>query len=407
MRREIASAVAIASPIAILCLPVHVCFGPFGDAQQSRAYLNVAWQVVAAALGVTVAIIAVLFSALLAGTARTVGISLLDFARGSGMMAVVRLGISTLVVDGLVLLPLGHGAPAGWAGFVAAVMSGSTLVSVLWVFERSVVSVDPRGLVQLRIRKLLRAAQSALHLQLMNRAAEQFLERDGPSHAIGRMLSAAPADRAATAKRDAEVRDVRLGRLRRLITAEAHRGSSIEVRLLGLSALGHRVQAGDAVVALNGAATERATRRARRAIKLRRPRQTAEIVLREDLEGLHRQALTAIREADREVWDLIADAYEEVLLALPRAAARYGLPFAGAVASPGIFRLGPLDSVQRYFYEEIEAAVRAGDRSLALDVAYLPMRIARRAAPLDAPALVRAMLDLYPSLYLLAQEAPR
>jgi hypothetical protein len=51
------------------------------------------------------------------------------------------------------------------------------------------------------------------------------------------------------------------------------------------------------------------------------------------------------------------------MLALPRAAAEYELPFAGAVAAPGVFQLGPLDRMQRYLYEEMEVALRSGDRA--------------------------------------------
>ncbi len=52
-------------------------------------------------------------------------------------------------------------------------------------------------------------------------------------------------------------------------------------------------------------------------------------------------------------------------------------------------------------HDEIETALNVGDRELALDVAYFPMRVARTQQT-STPGLVRAMLSLYPSLYRLA-----
>jgi hypothetical protein len=403
--REVASVFALVVVIGLLFVPICVRIGPFDSVADSKAYLETTWQVVATALGLSVAIIAVLFSALLAGTARTVGLSLLEFARGTGMMTVLRFGVSALVVDGLALFPVGHDAPRGWAGFVAVALSGLTFLSVLWVFERAVVSLDPRGLAQLRIRKLRRSAEAALHSQLLRQAGELYLQQQGQGQGIGRSLTSDKQDIAVVAKRTGEVRDVRLRRLRRLVAAENARGHNINLRLLGIEVLGTEVADGTEIAALASGTRDALSRRVRRAVKVRTRRPRPDVALGEELDGLHRQALAAIREGDRQVWDLIADTYVEAMLALPRAAAAYALPFAGAVAAPGLFQLGPLDRMQRFLYEEIEAAVRAGDRSFALDVAYLPARIAQAAAPLNAPALVRAMLDLYPALYLLAQEA--
>jgi hypothetical protein len=405
LRREIISGFAIAVAVGILFIPVSVRFGPFDSQHDSRAYLDTTWQVVATAFGLSVAIIAVLFSALLAGTARTVGISLLDFARGTGMMTVVRLGVCALLLDGLVLLPLGHDAPAGWAGFVAVALSGLTLLSVLWVFERAVVSLDPRGLARLRIENLRRVAERALHAQLLRQAGEAYLGQHGPSGGIHRSLSSSQGDLCVATKRSGEVRDIRLRRLYRVIATESAHGRNTSLRLLGLEVLGAGVTAGQDIAAVAAGTSVSVSRRVRRAFKIRRRRARPDAELRDELDGLHRQALAAIREGDRQVWDLISEAYQEAMLALPRAAASYSLPFAGAVAAPGPFGLGPLDRVQHYLYEEMEAAIRTHDRSFALDVAYLPVRIAQAAAPLNAPALVKAMLDLYPALYLLAQES--
>jgi hypothetical protein len=401
-RRGFRDVFFLAIAVGLLFVPIPVHFGLFGHPMRSDAYLATAWQVVASALGLAVAIISVLFAALLAGTTRTLGVSLVDFATESGVMAVIRLGVATLLVVGGALLPLGYGAPGGWAALWSLVLCALALAAVLWVFERAVVSLDAGRLASLRVRKVRRAVHAALNAQLITQAGEMYLQQHAAALNINRELGPRAGDTTISPRRPGQVRDVKLRLIRRCIAKEARSGRTPNFRLLGLGVLNREVDGVTELMAAVGSTPQGALSKARRAFAIRRWVDRPGAALKEELGSLHRLAIAAIRESDRGVWDRIADAYEGALLEMPRAVAEYGLPFAGAVAAPGPWGLGPLDEIQRYIYDEVETAVRSGDRSLALHVAYLPMRIAMAAVDLNAPALVNAMLTLYPSLYLLA-----
>lgn len=391
--------------IGLLFLPIPLDFGVFGHPIRSHNYLQTAWQVVASSLGLSVAIIAVLFAALLAGTTRTLGVSLVDFATESGIMVVIRLGVTTLLVTGAALLPLGHGAPGGWAAFWSLSLCALTLGSVLWVFERAVVSLDSRRLAAMRAIKVRRAVQAALSAQLVTQAGEIYLHQHGSWLRAERALTSGTGEVVVHSPRAGQLRDLRLRRLWRHVAETEDRNGASSVRLLGLEVLNRVVAPDTELLTVPGPISPGFTCKAQKAFRIRRWTEHPGSTLREELDGLHRLALAAIRDSDQAVWDLIADAYEEAILEMPRAAAGYGLSFAGAIASPSPWGLGPLDDIQRYIFDEVESAVRSGDRSLALHVAYLPMRIATAAIDLNAPALINAMLGLYPALYQLADGA--
>jgi hypothetical protein len=68
-------------------LPIPVEFGPFDSAADSRDYLQTSWQVVAAALALSVAMIAFTFGAFLRGAEGAFGLTLAEFARDAAELA--------------------------------------------------------------------------------------------------------------------------------------------------------------------------------------------------------------------------------------------------------------------------------------------------------------------------------
>jgi hypothetical protein len=382
---------------------VDVGFGPFAQADASRSYLGTAWQVVAAAVGVSVALIAFVFQAFMSSGARYFGGTLREFVDETGLLWLFDLAAASLVLDGLVLADVGSRGPAGWSGLSAALLSGVTLVSLLVVVPRAIVRVlDPGRLMTMRRRKgravIRRAMQEQLvgqvvATQLHRREAETQiapdpLTREGP----GRVL----------AGRDGVLADVRLGPLWRA------------VRRLGLEADARvhlpvdvdKAVAPDTLLAV--APIELGWRRRhelRRALPVTRTGEPASVALARALEQLQRQALDAVARRDENEWRELSRLLEEQLAELVRQAGRLGVAFEGPVSDPGLFRHGPAARIFDVFDEVLEQAMRDGVTTIVDNVLYVPHALAYEIRDFEAGGLIARMAGLYArALYLASTE---
>jgi hypothetical protein len=118
-----------------------------GDAER---FITALWQVQGAVLALSIAVIVFAFQAV---PSSRYGIKLYEFAEDTRLFPVFNWGIVGLLVDGLVLLGCGRGAPAGNAGSWAVVVSMSSFVTVAWLFWRTVVALDPDRLHRLRLER--------------------------------------------------------------------------------------------------------------------------------------------------------------------------------------------------------------------------------------------------------------
>jgi hypothetical protein len=387
------------------CPLFHIGGGVLGHDAASTSYLQTMWQVVGAALGLSVAMIGFVFEAFINAGKRSLGGSLREFARTTRLQWALSFGVAALVVDGLVLLGLGHEAPRGWAAFCAIVTSGATLGLVLpFVFWQTLRSLEFDYLVGLRRKRIEEIVGNAMRRQLRGQAGDSVVMA-GRLPGIGRGLWTSSGQVGLTFPQKRVLRDVKLGPLQGLV---AFLANTNDAKIELVVALDQEVSPGNPVLAIP-ATTSRAFRLATR-MTLRTRRfmigENHESVLTSELTKLHEAAKGAIRERRKGDWESIAEIYRTALLAMPKAAATLKIPFAGDIASPGLFGLGPLDRIQRFLYDEITTAMETGDQELALDVAHFPVRIAMDALDLDAPALVRAMLSLYPTLYWAAFQGP-
>lgn len=269
-------ALALPFPIAIsgAKLPIAFEFGPLNEAKESEEYLRTLWQVVAASLALSIAMVAFAFEAFVSRGQEHHGGTLTEFARETRLVAAVRLGVTALVVNGLVLLEIGHDAPRGWSAFWAIFLSAATLLAVPFVIGRVLRGLEFGQLLEMRRKRLDHAVDAALRRQLLSQAAD--------------------------------------------------------------------------------------------------------VVLR--------------------------NANERVLLALPRAAGRLGLPFEGAIAAPGFFGFGPLQRIRDYLHDELTEALKVDNRHIVDAVAHVPDRVAREAVQLGALEVARAMWSLYPAMYYAARQ---
>ena len=140
---------------AVLCgvvlLPWEVSWGFLGSKSESAEFLRTLWQVVAAALGVSVAMVAFAFQAFASSGQRAYGGSLREFSQQSRLLFVIELGLLSLLLDGIVLLGLGTNAPGGLPAVGAIAISVGTLLGVGFVMHRVVGLLDDRTLRELRV----------------------------------------------------------------------------------------------------------------------------------------------------------------------------------------------------------------------------------------------------------------
>lgn len=385
-------------PVAFgpLALPVSITWGPLAGARESTTFLNTIWVVVAASLGLSVAMVAFAFQAFMSSGRRVHGGTLLEFADETRLLDAIRLGILSLFITGTVLLKVGYEAPHGWAAAWACVLSALTLLAVPYVVKRVVVSLDERELLRARSRRLKLTVALAMRQQLIEQAAQEVLKRTRMP--ITRALIAPQGAVPIASHTDGEVRDIKLGRLARALK---HRDQDMQCYLA--VGLGNRVQAGSTLLWLHGASAERPPRWIRRCVRLSRDSVPRDTQLLDLLASLHQQGLEAARVGSYAQWRQVADGYELVLLALPPASATFEVPFSGAVAAPGFFGVGPLQHIQGYLSDEVREAVKHEHQELIDAISHFPAHIATNAAAIGAPVIVATMLALYPSMYILAQ----
>jgi hypothetical protein len=387
----------LAAPLLIL-LPIEVRVGPLDDATKSTDYLQTMWQVVAAALGVSVAMVAFAFEAYTSTAQNRHGGSLRDFAAETRLQVVIRLGALSLLVDGAVLFGAGHDAPGGWAGGWAILLSAVTLASVPWVVTNIVSSLDPSRLSAMRARRLGATVAAAMREQLIGQAAEVVLANLGRGFPASRVFLANPGQHTVAVARPGDVTDVRLGPLARMIVRRRTRG--IELNLQLHVELGEHVAAGKHAISSAVSLSARLRRSIRRCVRIgRRDDRRPDRLLVAQLNLLHRQAITAVRDRRTDDWREVSNLYELVLLALPKETARLGIPFAGAIARPGLFGFGPVQRIADFLLDELQAAVEANSTELVDAITYFPQHIAREAVDLGAVAVGNDMLALYPRMY--------
>lgn len=378
--------------------------GTFSNEAKSADFLGTLWQVVAGALGLSVAMIAFAFEAFMSTSQRRLGGNLREFAAETWLLFAIQLGVLSLLIDGMVLLGIGAGAPGGWAGMWATLLSAVTLAGVAYVLTRVVKSLDFDELVRIRRARLEASVEEAMWHQLIGQAAEAVL-RGYEDLGIERAWIGKEGGHVVRAKRDGELRDVKLGVLLRLAVAAQRQGRQPKFELL--VGLGARFEPEAELIATAATATAYERWRIRRALRLRRAREISpDRSLNDELARLHGQAMAVARAGRTEEWRAIGELYELVLLALPRAARKIGVPFEGAIAAPGFFGYGPLQRIAEHLGDELEAALSSSDAELVSAIAYVPGAMAQEAVRMGAVRVAIEMIKTYPRMYWLARREP-
>lgn len=372
-----------------LFIPGPAWLPALADPAAAIGFLGALWQVIGATSGLAVAVVFFVFQ----GLHSTRPTAMRDAGVAGPFQLVVYLGVTALLVLGLVLLGIGHGAPGGWAAAWATFIAGLSVASLALVFAVMLRAVDVSRLHQRRLLMISRHAALYVETEAQLRAGLAMLDKLADAVGIRLRILGLPGTMPAAvlAERGGIVADINLRRLHELSTRIAAVGGSQPE----LSAhIGHEVSAGTPLIGLSINDSE-ALRIARKVVRIRRVRgYRFNFDVNQIAAELHDEAIQAIRGARLGAYEEIAEAQASLLLAIPESWQQgFGQVYTNELAS-SVFplRLGAVDRVARNIYEQVGAALSIEVREIALSAAYQPIHIANRAIRAGADGLVNEML---------------
>lgn len=234
----------------------------FADPDKAAEFLRTLWQVEASVLALSITVIIFAFQAV--STSRH-NIKLYEFAEDVHLFPIFYVGVVGLIVNGLVLLGLSNGAPAGGAASWAVLVSGSAFPLLAWLFARTVRALDPDELHRRRLVRIREETYRAAEQEIFERFARDLLERrcDEAGIELHLFLAGSPpaGSREITAPHSGHVRDIDLNKLKSLTE-----GGSSDVKLL--VHIGSGVAEGQTIIVLPPSATEKIERRARQVVRI-------------------------------------------------------------------------------------------------------------------------------------------
>lgn len=391
---------SLALPVAAVAfafvLPAGVTLRPFRGLEEAPSVLEVLWQVQAASLALSLAVVIFIFEAVYSARPRP---SIRDLAEGVGLPALFYAGLGGLALTGMVVLGGGSGAPGGWAATWAviwAALSGAGLIALFVVMLRD---IEPDALYDRWLARLREQVEQAIETEIFERLAANLLNgvcqraeiEFHPVFGSWGMSQLQPI----TAPRRGVIHDINLWRVAkagRISTefdvARAH-GDEKPALLVYIGAgIGKDqplMRVARVVAGLVG--LERAFK-----IVDRDPESALNVALSQ----LHDEAVRLIRDGSPGAYAKITEVYEHLLVAQPETWARYGQRF-GPDAAGGLhpFRFTLLDRVERRLYEELELAVLSPSREIGREALNLPIAVAFRTIDLRAIALSGRMLRLF------------
>jgi hypothetical protein len=297
----------------------------FSFEEDAEGFITALWQVQGAVLALSIAVIIFAFQTV---PSSRYGIKLYEFAEDTRLFPVFNWGIVGLLVDGLVLLGFGRGAPAGSAGSWAVVVSMSSFVTVAWLFWRTVAALDPDRLHSRRLERLRKEVSEAVEQSIFERIAWDVLKDLCDRAGIGlRPFDSSPPSHdvpVVSAHRSGKVRDINL-RLLKTLSNDARAGGGETVSMELRAYVGMRVTQGRRILVLLTNTSEVRMRTAQRVVQIEEEARSG--ALAQAVERLHDEALETIRRGSPTRYEDVLDAYEEALVAFPETWQRYGLRY--------------------------------------------------------------------------------
>ena len=239
---------------------------PLNKPEDVQEFLRAIWQVEASVLALSIAVIIFAFQAV---SSSELGVELGEFAEDTHLFPVFYLGIVGLVLVGFVQLGIGNGVLDVEAALVATVVSGSTLLTLAWLFANTIGALAPEQLQRRRTERFERAAGKRVDREVLENIAYNLLEEECQRAGVDfRPLlpgAVAPGAHEVRANRGGNVRDVNLRKLRSLAN-RVRQGEQVGLSLL--VSLGSRVAEGQVIIILPPWTDERAKRLAQRVVRI-------------------------------------------------------------------------------------------------------------------------------------------
>lgn len=154
------------SLLILAAVPTDWSFSYLNDERNARGFLEVLWQVTAAAVALSVAVVVV---ALEVFSSRSSG-SLREDVQETGLLPIAYVGLTAILLNGVVLVELirePRGGPATWA----AINSGLAIALLPVLFARSSSTIDQSTILRARAEKATREARRAVAQALFDRLA--------------------------------------------------------------------------------------------------------------------------------------------------------------------------------------------------------------------------------------------
>lgn len=393
-RATILPLAVILSAVGGLFLPCPIHWSALSNAKAAASFVAQAWAVTGASVGFSLVLIVFAFQ--MVATMRP-STSIRELATVTPLLFVLYLDVAALLVDGLVLLHVGHQAPAKWAASWATDISGLAIFSLAFLIAASLRAVDPQFLQRRRIIQVRKRTTAAINAEAIQRLTLSLLMQDSQKfgYEFSPLTSAGPVrdSESVRASRTGIVVDIRLDRLRRV----ARQCASSQLPKPVVTAFpGRTVVNGTRLVVIPRQLDATCRRRLKTAFKTKRDiTSDARSLLEAAADQLHQEAIQAIRNGLALAFQDARQAQEELLLAFPEAWAQLGQFFTAELAS-GVFPLtfGPLDTVGQHLYEQTMQSVASGDQRMASDSAGMVLTVASRAPALGAHGLSDRMLSV-------------
>jgi hypothetical protein len=370
------------------------------DVEAARNFVSSLWQVEAAAIGLSVAIILFVFEAFASSRFARHGETLRDFASDVGLFSLIDVGIAALIVSGLTLLGVGANAPSGWSLLWTVFVGAAALMPLPLIYRRTLRAVDPGLMQERRLARLRNAAVDSVRALVVQRTADQLLEEFCAANGIVSMpfLSARHTSdhHAIRPSRRGAVADVDLRQLQKLARELGAGGIHISAQV------GARTYELQPVLLLPRNATQGHRRTAQKLVRIGDWKADK---LSKRLEGLRDEGREAIRDEARPDYARAAEALRELLITIAGEWLRRG---ESADEATNIGRLWDESSVTEaatVMFDHMRRAIRSSDIDLMRDVIYLPLSLGSGIARLSAPALLHKVLSVIPPAYGLAADA--
>jgi hypothetical protein len=376
----------------LIFVPFPSGWNPFAKKEEAETFLRTLWQVDAAALALSLAIIVFAVQAFRSANQERYG-ALRRFISASRLREGYEQGVVALLITGVVLLGAGHGGVAGWAGMVA-VLACFGSIFILPPLLSSALNTTHKGFLREERKDRLTGAVSeqidreveALHgAALLREFATKEPVKLDPYVVGGRD----PAMNTVLAGTAGSVVDINLRRLARLARRTRDAGGvTLATRLYGF------VGADTQLLLLPAAADDGDTRAAVSVVKVK-PGRWRDETLRRYLKDLEEEAIGTIRGGAPGTFESIGDAYVDTLMEFPRSWERYGHEYSVAVARGNeLFPVGPVDTIRQQFYTNIVEALRGPSDEVLSRAAYLPINVCTSALVYRADGLLAQMLGL-------------